>query len=44
MSGVSGPGVDPSCLGIGGMNDETGAEIGRNAVDASAVVKAVEGA
>ena len=27
LGGVSGPGVDPSCLGIARINDETGAVI-----------------
>lgn len=45
MCGVSGPGVEPSCLGIAAnIDDETGAEIGGAPVDASVVVNSVVGA
>ena len=36
--GVSGPGVEPSCLGTANVNDETVAEIEGDTTDASVVV------
>ena len=42
VGGVSGPGVEPSCLRRASINDETGAEFGDDTVDASA--KTVVGA
>jgi len=44
VGGVSGPGVKPSCLGIASINDETGAQIGDDTVDTSAVANIVVGA
>jgi hypothetical protein len=44
VGGVSGPGVEPSCLRKVSINDETGAEIGDDTVDASIVAKTVVGA
>ena len=44
VGGVSGPGVEPSCLRKASINDETGAELGDDAVDASIVAKTVVGA
>ena len=35
VGGVSGPGVEPSCLGTLGINDETAAAFGDDTVDAS---------
>ena len=40
MGGVSSPRVEPSCLGIACINDETGAEIGDDTEDASVAVEA----
>jgi hypothetical protein len=44
MGGVSGPGVEAICSRIAGMNDETGAKIGGDIVEASVVANAVVGA
>ena len=41
MSGVSCPGVEPSCLGTASINDETGAKIGDDTVDACVVANIV---
>ena len=43
MNGVSGPGVEPSCLGTASIRDETGAGIGigDDTVDASVVANIV---
>ena len=38
VGGVSGPGVEPSCLGTARINDETGAD---DTVDASVVANTV---
>ena len=43
VGGVSGPGVEPSCPGTASTDDETGAEIGGDTVDASVVVNTVVG-
>ena len=44
VDGVSGPGVEPSCLGTASIDDETGAEIESVEVDASVVANTVVGA
>jgi hypothetical protein len=44
MGGVSGPGVEPSCLGKAGVDDETSAEIGVDTADASLVASTEVGA
>ena len=36
-----GPGVEPSCLGTASINDETGARVGGDTVDASVVANTV---
>ena len=41
MGGVSSPRVEPSCLDTASINDEMGAEIGDDTVDASVVAKIV---
>jgi hypothetical protein len=44
VGGLSGPRrVGPSCLRTVGINDETGAEIGGDTVDASVVANSVVG-
>ena len=43
VGGLSGPRVEPSCLRTVGINDETGAEIGADTVDASLVANSVVG-
>ena len=44
LGGVSGPGVEPSCLRKPSINDKPGAELGDDTVDASTVAKTVVGA
>ena len=44
MGGVSGPGLEPSCLGTACIDDETGTDIGVEIGDASVVVNTVVGA
>ena len=44
MGEVSGPGAEPSCLGTARVNDEMGAEIADDTVDASTVADIVAGA
>ena len=41
VRGESGLGVEPSCLGRASIDDETGAGIGGDTVDASAVANTV---
>ena len=43
VSGVSGSGVESSCLGRARINDETGTESGGDTVDASVVANTVVG-
>ena len=43
VGGASGPGVEPSCLGMAGINDETGAETGGDTVDDSVVANTAVG-
>ena len=45
MGGISGPGIEPSCLDsdTAGIKDEAGAEIGGEPVDASVVANTVVG-
>ena len=44
VRGISGPGIEPSCLGTANFDDETGAEIGGDTVNAFAVAITVVGA
>ena len=44
MGGFSGPEVELSCLGTACINDETGAEIGEDTVDASVAANTAVGA
>ena len=43
MGGVSGPGVEPSWLGTASIDDEMGAKIGGDTMDASVVANSVVG-